>query len=191
MKLSNEQLIKMRKNHRNGLHLACTLLSDKIGMTLIRVMLHMWSPCRAHFGKAMKASATRRGQIELDRSIVCGANDDVMFQTLAVLRSRDAITKMRFLEGPVEANLCEADIADADGIAQKAYRLALHVLGTRVPLLLVFTDARAIAAVKRGDSKKPKHLQRTHRVSIGAVHVPSLENRADVLTKAMMSAAFM
>ena len=65
-------------------------------------------------------------------------------------------------------------------------------------------NTQAIAAVEKGYSKKLRHLQRTHRVSLGYLneaytsedglmvlqHHPTATHKADALTKAMTPAKF-
>lgn len=76
--------------------------------------------------------------------------------------------------------------------------------GIRLKLRLRVDNDQAIAAVRRGYSKHLKHLQRTHRVSIGAIHeciisdmgvevshVDSADNRADIFTKAHLPSPFL
>ena len=130
--MSNEELNKLRKSHKNALHLACSLLSDKIGMMLVRVMLVVWMPCRTFFGQSMHGCAKRKEAIDFDVSLCFSANDDVMYKTTQVLQDRDAISEMRFDEGDDAKYLSEAEVAEADDIAAKAYILMLHVLGSRV-----------------------------------------------------------
>ena len=77
------------------------------------------------------------------------------------------------------------------------------MLGKRVPLKLRVGNTQVIAGVKKGYSKRLRHLQRTHRVPIGVMHdltidpqmlveveyVNTLLQKADIFTKALLPAA--
>ena len=45
-----------------------------------------------------------------------------------------------------------------------------ELLGQRVTLNLKVDNTQAVAAIKKAYSKRLRHLQRTHRVSIGVLH---------------------
>ena len=77
-------------------------------------------------------------------------------------------------------------------------------LGRRVQLNLEVDNTQAIAAIRKGYSKRLRHLARTHRVSIGVLnelachpdmmvavtHVTTDLQKADIMTKALTPAAF-
>ena len=79
-----------------------------------------------------------------------------------------------------------------------------EMLGKRLTLRCLIDNTQAIQAMRNGYSKRLRHLQRTHRVSIGVmhdlitdpdmmvevVHVPTTEQKADIFTKALTPAAF-
>ena len=78
------------------------------------------------------------------------------------------------------------------------------MLGKRVPLKLRVDNTQVIAGVKKGYSKRLRHLQRTHRVSIGVMHdlttdpqmlveveyVNTLLQKAGIFTEALFPACF-
>ena len=79
-----------------------------------------------------------------------------------------------------------------------------EMLGKRLVLRCLIDNMQTIQAIKSGYSKRLRHLSRTHRVSIGAMHdlitdpdmmievehVPTGEQKADIFTKALTPAAF-
>ena len=79
------------------------------------------------------------------------------------------------------------------------------MLGVTIPISCKIDNTQAIAAIKNGYSKKLRHLQRTHRVSIGTLHeiygdpkirmeveyAPSAEHKGDFFTKELDVTAFL
>ena len=79
-----------------------------------------------------------------------------------------------------------------------------EMLGKRLVLRCLIDNTQTIQAIKSGYSKRLRHLSRTHRVSIGALHdmatdpdmmikvehVPTTEQKADIFTKALQPASF-
>ena len=79
-----------------------------------------------------------------------------------------------------------------------------EMLQKRLVLRCLIDNTKAIQAIKNGYSKRLRHLQRTHRVSIGVMHdlitdlemmvvvlhVSTTEQKADIFTKALTPAAF-
>eukprot|EP00971_Amphidinium_carterae_P116855 2314279-Amphidinium_carterae.1 len=96
---------------------------------------------------------------------------------------------------------CEAEaLALAAGMREEAVPaldLAEQILGRTINLIVCEDNTQVITAVKRGYSKKLRHLPRVHRVSVGALHdmfhgdsklanleyVKSDDNKADLFTK--------
>ena len=79
-----------------------------------------------------------------------------------------------------------------------------ELLGRRLWLRCKVDNTQAIAAAKKGYSKRLRHLSRMHRVSLGVLHelteevgsrveisyVPTAEQKGDMFTKALLPAAF-
>ena len=78
------------------------------------------------------------------------------------------------------------------------------LLGKRLMIRCKVDNTQAIAAVKKGYSKRLRHLNRMHRVSLGVINelledkqaavevgfVPTAEQKGDIFTKALLPSAF-
>ena len=78
------------------------------------------------------------------------------------------------------------------------------LIGKRLRIKCRVDNTQAIAAAKKGYSKRLRHLSRTQRVSIGVLndmvedpdmcvdvdYVPTMEQKGDIFTKALLPAAF-
>eukprot|EP00971_Amphidinium_carterae_P350072 6491365-Amphidinium_carterae.1 len=96
---------------------------------------------------------------------------------------------------------CEAEaLSLAAGMREEAIPaldLAEQILGRSIDLMVCEDNTQVVSAVKRGYSKKLRHLPRVHRVSVGALHdmfhgdlklaslqyVRSEDNKSDLFTK--------
>ncbi|CAK0899793.1 unnamed protein product [Prorocentrum cordatum] len=84
------------------------------------------------------------------------------------------------------------------GLRQEALsvqKLFEVLLGRRLLLRCQVDNTQAVAAAKKGYSKRLRHLSRTHRCSLGVLcelieDKDACEQRGDLFTKALLSAAF-
>jgi hypothetical protein len=77
-------------------------------------------------------------------------------------------------------------------------------LGKRLPIRMKIDNMQAISAIKKGYSKKLRHIARTQRVCLGLLnellndpeikmqieHCPTLEMKGDLFTKALNAPKF-
>jgi hypothetical protein len=106
------------------------------------------------------------------------------------------------------SSTCEAEtVSLSSGLRKDGLPVQLLLecfLGIRVPIRCLVDNDQAIAAVKRGYSKRLRHLARTQRVAIGVLHectndfsmcvsiehCPSSLQKGDMFTKALHPAPF-
>ncbi len=106
------------------------------------------------------------------------------------------------------SSTCEAETVSAShGLRKEAIPVQIlfeHLLGIRLPIICEIDNTQAIAAIRKGYSKKLRQLSRTQRCAIGVVHecvndtdlkisvvhCPTDTQKADIFTKALVSAKF-
>eukprot|EP00971_Amphidinium_carterae_P139238 2759140-Amphidinium_carterae.1 len=111
-------------------------------------------------------------------------------------------------QGCTAFSTCESEVVSLSHALREegipVMQIVSEILGQKVDLTCYEDNSQAIQAVKRGYSKKLRHLPRIHRICLGSLHEllhgdarigtlqyhPSIDHKADLFTKSMECARF-
>lgn len=125
---SNESLRKRRGSCKNGLHLACKILSDRVVRRVHRGMVRLLGPARKFHGESLVKGKTRAGAFHLKIDMWKGAWHEVTGETLRLFMSSQFLEEVEFLDpegGPYD----EAELLEDNMVLKALYAFLLEVVG--------------------------------------------------------------
>lgn len=127
---SNVAMNKARKTTRNGIELACVVLSNNTTRRIMECMRAAVRPCRETFGREQVMSKTQRGVLELHTSWADGKFGTVAMETWKTLCNGPALKRASFSDFSPSA--LAASREEDEFVAQRFFDLVVGLMGKRL-----------------------------------------------------------